>query len=139
MSLDDFNTNFNNSEEFDNEPTSVLQQIANKPFTVVKVKAGVSQSGNQYCIVWTDEKFTAGVNVAEQGKEAKYENQKVEKWFVIVREPKQFFSDPENIEKINGGKKCGPLIMTKVKFTAEEITQNKMLAGKSHYILKDAK
>lgn len=138
MSLDDFNTKFNDSETFDDEPTSVLQQIADKPFTIVKVKAGISKSGNQYCIVWTDEKYLAGVNVADEGQEARYENQKVEKWFVIVREPKQFFTDPTNIEKINGGKKCGPLILTKKKFTVEEIAANKKLAGKSHYILRDA-
>ncbi len=136
MSLDDFNTNFNSNETFEDEPTSVLQQIADKPFTVVKVKAGTSKSGNAYCIVWTDEKFTAGVNIAEQGKDPIYENQKVEKFFVTVREPKQFFSDPDNVAKINGGVKCGPIKITKKKFTPDEIAQNKKLAGKSHYVIE---
>jgi len=138
MSLDDFNTNFNDSEEFEDEPTSVLQQIADKPFTVYKVKAGISKIGNPYCIVWTDEKFTAGVNIAKDGEDAKYENQKVEKFFVTVREPKQFFSDPSNMAKINGGQKCGPIKITKKKFTADEIAQNKKLAGKSHYVVEAA-
>ena len=133
MSLDDFNTNFNNSEEFEDEPTSVLQQIAGKSFTVTKVKAGISKTGNPYCIVWTDKKYEAGVNVAKDGEDEKYEKQQVQKWFVTVREPKQFFSDPKNMELINSGKKCGPMTIAKKNFTSIEITQNPKLRGKSHY------
>ena len=136
MSLDKFTTNFNDSEEFEDEPTSVLQQIADNPFSVIKVKAGTAKSGNQYCIVWTDRTYLAGVNVAEEDEEARYEKQQVKKFFVTVREPKQFFSDPENMEKINSGTLCGPMTITKKKFTAEEIAANKKLAGKSHYIVK---
>ncbi len=138
MPLDEFNTNFNNNETFEDEPTSVLQQIAGKPFTVIKVKAGVSKNQNQYCIVWTDKKYEAGVDISQEGEESKYEKQLVQKWFVKVREPKMFFSDPGNIEKINGGKPCGPIKITKKKFTATEIAQDNKLANKSHYILEDA-
>ena len=135
MNLDNFNTNFNNSEEFEDEPTSVLQQIVDTSFTVIKVKAAVAKSGNPYCIVWTDKTYDAGVNVAKDGEEAKYETQKVKKFFVTVREPKQFFSDPKNVEQINGGDPCGPIKMTKKNFTADEIAQNAKLRGKSHYVL----
>lgn len=135
MSLDDFNTNFNNSEEFEDEPTSVLQQIANSLFTVVKVKAAIAKTGNPYCIVWTDKTYEAGVNVAEDGEDDKYEKQQVKKFFVTVREPKLFFSDPKNMGLINSGKKCGPMTITKKSFTAEEIAQNSKLKGKSHYVV----
>lgn len=138
MSLDNFNTNFNSSEEFEDEPVSVLQQISDTPFTVTKVKAGIAKSGNPYCIVWTNKKYDAGVNVAEDGEEDKYEKQKVKKFFVTIREPKQFFSDPVNIEKINGGDPCGPIIISKKPFNAEEIQKNSNLRGKSHYVLKNA-
>lgn len=136
MSLDNFNTNFNNGENFEDEPTSILQQIADIPFTVTKVKVGVAKSGNQYCIVWTDKEYDAGVNTTEQSEEDNYVTMKCKKFFVTVREPKQFFSDPENIEKINGGQKCGPVKISKIKFTAEEIKENKKLVGKSHYTIK---
>lgn len=138
MSLDDFNTNFNNSEEFEDEPTSVLQQIADTSFTVNKVKSGISKSGNPYCIVWTDQTYEAGVNVADDGEEDRYEKMQVKKWFVTVREPKQFFSDPANIEKINGGTPCGPIKITKKKFTVAEISKNAKLSGKSHYVVESA-
>lgn len=133
MSLDDFNTNFNNNEEFEDEPTSVLQQIADTPFTVTKVKAGIAKSGNQYCIVWTEKAYEAGVNIAEDGEEDNYVKKQVKKWFVTVREPKLFFSDPKNMGLINDGRKCGPMTITKKSFTAEEIAQNAKLKGKSHY------
>ena len=51
MSLDNFNTNFNNSEKFEDEPTSVLQQIADTPFTVTKVKAGVIEKPEEGSIL----------------------------------------------------------------------------------------
>lgn len=137
MSLDNFNTKFSEGE-FEDEPTSVLQQLGDAPFTVIKVKAGVSKSSNPYCIVWTDKTYKAGVNIAGENEEAVYEQQDVKKFFVTVREPKLFFSDPENVAKINGGDPCGPIVMTKIKFTSDEIAQNKKLAGKSHYILKSA-
>ena len=44
MSLDNFNTDFGNGE-FEDEPTSVLQQIVDIPFTVTKVKTGIAKSG----------------------------------------------------------------------------------------------
>lgn len=135
MNLDGFNTDFSNGE-FDNEPTSVLQQIADTPFTVTKVKTGVAKSGNPYCIVWTEKEYDAGVNTAEEGQEDKYVTMKCKKFFVTIREPKQFFSDAENVEKINGGQTCGPIQISKIKFTAEEIKENKTLSGKSHYIIK---
>ena len=69
MNLDNFNTTFDNGEKFEDEPTSVLQQIADTPFTVTKVKTGIAKSGKPYCIVWTEEEYDAGVNVAEEGEE----------------------------------------------------------------------
>lgn len=134
MNLDNFNTTFDNGEKFEDEPTSVLQQIAGAAFTITKVKAGISKAGNQYCIVWTEKKYDADVNVAKDGEEAKYEKQSVKKWFVTVREPKQFFSDVSNMEKINGGQPCGPMTIEKIAFTAEEIKKNSKLKGKSHYV-----
>lgn len=136
MSLDDFNQDFNSSESFEDEPTSVLQQIAGKPFTVVKVKAGIAKrSGQPYCIIWTDKTYEAGVNVAQEGEDDKYEQQQVKKWFVTVREPKQFFSDAANMQKINDGKPCGPMTIKKLAFTAEQIKENAKLKGKSHYVV----
>ena len=136
MSLDNFNTNFGN-DEFEDEPTSVLQQIADKPFTVTKVKTGMAKSGKTYCIVWTEKEYDAGVNVAEDGEEDKWVIMKCKKFFVTVREPKQFVSCAENAEKINSGVKCGPLQISKIKYTAEQIKETKSLSGKSHYILTD--
>jgi len=136
LSLDNFNTNFSNGE-FEDEPTSVLQQITDTPFTVTKVKTGMSKSGKIYCIVWTEKEYDAGVNVAEENEEDKYVIMKCRKFFVTVREPKQFFSDAENVEKINSGVKCGPLQISKIKYTAEQIKETKSLSGKSHYIIKD--
>ena len=138
MSLDDFNTNFNDSESFEDEPTSVLQQIAGKPFTVNKVKSGISKTGNAYCIVWTVKEYTAGVATDETGQDGKtiYKSEQVSKFFVTVREPKQFFSDPLNMEKINSGTPCGPMTIAMIPFTAEQIKENAKLKGKSHYIVK---
>jgi len=135
MSLDNFNTTFDNGEKFEDEPISALQQIADIPFTVTKVKTGIAKSGKPYCIVWTEKEYGAGVNVANEGEEADYVTMDCKKFFVNVREPKQFFSDAENVAKINDGVKCGPLKISKIKFTAEQIKETQSLSGKSHYII----
>ena len=144
MSLDQFNTNIPQGK-YDDTPTSVLQQLKGDPFTVVKVEAGIGKnSGQPFCIVHTDKEYNAGVPVeTPDGEKQKYETKKCSKFFVTVREPKIFFSNPENIKKINGdeetkGIPCGPVTMVNLPFTAEQIKENSKLKNKSHYILKDS-
>jgi hypothetical protein len=138
MNLDKFNTTFGDGEIFEDEPTSVLQQIAGKAFSVVKVKSGISKAGKEYCIVWTDKAYQAGVNIAEANEEADYKIMACKKFFVTTREQKQMFSDTENQETINNGIPLENIKITKKQFTAEEIGLNPKLKGKSHYITEQA-
>jgi hypothetical protein len=118
------------NQSYERKPTAGIQEIAEKPFTVIHIDRFTTKAGETMVIVDTEEKF-----------EAEYKNEKEEKvkgtisrFFASPVELKRFFGDDKVIIDVNeNGNKIKTMI-EKVPFTADDIARKPSLKGKTHYV-----
>ena len=121
------------TKSFERKPTAGIQEIAEKPFTVVHIDKFTTKAGELMVIVDTEEKF---YNIEYKDENDKKVSGVVSRFFASPFELKKFFGDDGVIEDVNkNGNKIRTMI-EKIPFTSDEIKRKSSLKGKTHYVFK---
>jgi hypothetical protein len=121
------------TQSFGRKPTSGIQEITDKLFTVNHIERFTSKTGESIVIVETDETFE---NIEYKDENGAKVRGKVNRFFASPVELKRFFSDPAVLLDVNENKNKIRACIEKVPFTAEEVAKRQSLKGKTHYIFR---
>ena len=120
------------SQSYERKPTGGIQEIAEKPFTVIHIDKFKTKAGEIMVIVDTEEKF--------ENIEYKVDDQKtkgtVSRFFASPVELKKFFGDEGVIADVNDNGNKVRTMIEKISFNSEEIKRDSTLKGKTHYVFK---
>lgn len=121
------------NESYERKPTGGIQEIAEKPFTVIHIDKFTSKSGETMVIIDTEEKFD---NIEYKNEKDEKVKGIVSRFFASPVETKRFFGDEGVINDVNTNKNKIRTSIEKVPFTPEEIKKRVSLKGKTHYVFK---
>ena len=121
------------TQSFERKPTAGIQEIAEKPFTVIHIDRFTTKAGETMVIIDTEEKFE---NVEYKNENDQKVRGTVSRFFASPFEAKKFFGDDSVIVDVNDNGNKIRTSMEKVPFTPEEIKKKSSLKGKTHYIFK---
>lgn len=121
------------TQSFERKPTAGIQEIAEKPFTVIHIDRFTTKAGETMVIIDVEEKFE---NIEYKNEDDQKVRGVVSRFFASPYEAKKFFGDENVIRDVNDSGNKIRTSMEKVPFTSDEIKKKASLKGKTHYIFK---